>query len=137
MGCTLLRVSNLRHKQKWLAFLGCPKSFKVRRKTGRSTAACGAPTRGSPLPSSLQNRLVTGPITVMPILFMADGTEYDLASMNIPPFKQLLPAGSHSRRKPCRWPHNASQMLDLGTLIGRALSAGEAGGLRVQFTGLV
>ena len=32
-------------------------------------------------------------------------------------------------------PH-ASQMLDLGTLVGRPLNAGEAGGLRVQFTGL-
>jgi hypothetical protein len=27
-------------------------------------------------------------------------------------------------------------MLDLGTLVGRPLNAGEAGGLRVQFTGL-
>jgi hypothetical protein len=32
----------------------------------------------------LQNRLVTGPIMVTPILFMGDGSEHDLASVNIP-----------------------------------------------------
>ncbi len=32
----------------------------------------------------LKNRLTTGPIAVTPVLFMADGTEYDLAVVNLP-----------------------------------------------------
>ena len=32
----------------------------------------------------LKNRLVTGPIAVTPVLFMSDGTEYDLPTVNVP-----------------------------------------------------
>jgi len=189
----------------------------------------------------LQNRLVTGPITVTPILFMADGSEYDLAGINVPasgvatvnvnsalrgisataaagfaghlseygsaalrftgsptaltaqtaigsttlslsyvarftgitngpPIPQTLEglwwarnagvggfvsvsnasggvrnvsvqavtaSGNAQPAQSLTLAPHASQMLDLVSLVGRALKTGEAGGLRVEFTGLM
>jgi len=40
--------------------------------------------RGFTSTGQLKNRRVTGPIAVTPILFMADGSEYDLGGVNVP-----------------------------------------------------
>jgi hypothetical protein len=54
--------------------------------TGNWSINCGLWRTDTGFTSTIQikNRLVTGPMTVSPALFMADGTEYDLPAVNLP-----------------------------------------------------